>query len=412
MPTELRPITGDEFDDLLGVLSTAFGEDSTPEASEYERRIFELDRSLAAFDGGDIVASAGAYSFELTLPGGVTAPAAGVTWVGVLPTHRRQGILRSMMAHQLADIADRGEALAVLEASEGAIYGRFGYGPASFSVAVDLATRAVRLRPEPGTGGRIRLLDDKAARQVLPQVCEATRRQRPGLIRRSDAYWESYFTDPKDWRGDASARRYAGHADAAGRPDGFVAYRVKETWSESDTLPGNTVIVTDTRAASPETDAALCAYLTEIDLVGKVSLRRRPVDDPLRFRLGDLHHYRVKRMGEGLWVRLVDVAGALALRRYARDETLVLSVRDRCLPANHGCYRLTAGPDGSSCDRVGDAADADLTIDVDALGAAYLGGVSFTVLGAAGRAVGEPAALRRADALFAATPLPFGDLSF
>ena len=127
----LRPITPDEFDAFGEVLTQAFNETTWPaEAKEQERLIFEFDRSLAAFDGDAIVGTAAAYSFQLTVPGGI-AGAAGVTFVSVRPSHRRRGILSAMMRHQLADIVGRGEAIAALFASESGIYGRYGYGCAS-----------------------------------------------------------------------------------------------------------------------------------------------------------------------------------------------------------------------------------------------------------------------------------------
>lgn len=408
---ELRPITDDEFEALLEVLYTSFGEDPWPEAPEYERRYFEVDRGLAAFADGEMVASAGAYSFELTLPGGVTAPAAGVTWVGVLPTHRRRGILRSMMDRQLADIAERGEPLAVLTASEGGIYGRFGYGVAAFDVSVDLATRAVGLRPEPDAGGRMRLLRAESARTVLPGIDDATRRQRPGLIKRSDGYWTSYFTDPSDGRDGASGRYYAVHEDDGGRADGYVAYRIRAAAPGDRGLPGHTVITSEFRAEGPEIEAALCRYLLDIDLVATLTLGRRPLDDPLRFRVTDVHRYRVTSVGDGLWVRLVDIAAALAARRYGADGSIVLGVRDPFRPANDGPYRLEAGREGAGCRRA-PGADPDVSLDVDALGSAYLGGVTFTALAAAGRAAGDRRALLAADALFTSNPLPFADLPF
>ena len=408
---ELRPITEGEFEALHRVISTSFGWESTEDSVAYERRNFEFDRSIAALDGGEMVGSAAAYSFELTLPGGTSVPAAGVTWVGVLPTHRRQGILRSMMEYQLTDVARRGEPLAVLTASEGGIYGRFGYGLATFVASSDLPTRGTTFRPEPEAGGRIRLVDAEAASKLLPEIDEATRLARAGAIRRSEAYWESYFTDPKDWRQGASGRFYAVHQDGGGHPDGFVAYRMRENGSGDGGGPSKTVLAHELRASGPEVEAALCRYLLDIDLVSTVSLLNRPLDDPLRFRLTDVLRYRTKRIDDWLWVRLVDIPAALAARRYATEGTVVFQVRDPFRPANDGCYELEAVPDGATCRRTGEL-EADVSLDVDALGAAYLGGVRFTTLADAGRARGERPALLRADALFTSTPLPFCNLGF
>lgn len=400
---DLRPITEDEFESLHRVLSIAFGEEHkhTDESVEYERR-----------------------TFEMALPGGASIPTAGVTWVGVLPTHRRQGTLRRLMDRQLNDIAERGEAVAVLTASEGGIYGRFGYGLASFAASVELAAKGTRLRPEPDAGGRFRLLTPEAAAKELPVIHDAVRLDRPGSIRRPATFWESWFTDPKDWRDGASERYYTVHLPnsgprpdsgqpGAGQPDGYVAYRIKyPDTGDEDLAAGSTVLGVELRAATPEVEAALVRYLVDIDLVARVRLDRRPLDDPLRYRLDNAHRYRTRHVKDWLWVRLVDLPVALAARRYAVAGRLRLAVRDPFRPANDGIYEVEGGPAGTTCRRIDPGVEPDLWTDVDALAAAYLGGVSFTTLAGAGRAGGDPSALARADAFFAWTPLPFCDQPF
>jgi predicted acetyltransferase len=405
----LRPITTEEFAALHRVLFTAFGEDATPESVEYERIGFEPERSIAAIEDGEFGGSAGAYSFELTLPGGERVPAAGVTWVGVLPTHRRTGLLRSMMVRQLDDIAGRGEPVAVLTASEGSIYGRFGYGAATFYASVDLPTQGTEFLRPPAAPGRIRLVPADAAAKVLPPLLDATRAIRPGMLSRSEAFWEGYLQDPQ-WRRDgASARWYAVHEGAAG-PDGYVAYRVK---GAGEKRGGSTVEATHLHAPDPEVEAALCRYLLDIDLAAKVSFRWRPTDDPLRWRLANQDRYQVRRLGDWLWVRLVDVETALAARRYTTAGILVLEVTDPFRPDRNGTYRLEGGPDGAVCQRVAaPVGGVDVTLQVDALGSAYLGGVSFATLAAAGRVQGDPAAQLRADAMFTWTPPPYCDQPF
>src|SRR5438552_2567081 len=158
----LRPITPDEFDAYCEVPIQAFNDsDRSPELNEHERLVFEFDRSIAAFDGDAIVGTTAAYSFQLTVPGGITG-AAGVTFVAVLPSHRRRGILSAMMRHQLADIAARGEAVAALYASETGIYGRYGYGCASWQLSLTIRRGEGALSPAvtgstgsggPGAGG-------------------------------------------------------------------------------------------------------------------------------------------------------------------------------------------------------------------------------------------------------------------
>jgi len=117
-PYPIRPVSSDEFDGFHAVAMHAFhGSPLSAEGRELVVSRLEFDRSLAAFDGPVQVGTAGAYSFQLSVPGFATLPGAGVTWVGVLPTHRRRGVLSSLMRRQLPEIRDRGEPVAVLWAS-------------------------------------------------------------------------------------------------------------------------------------------------------------------------------------------------------------------------------------------------------------------------------------------------------
>ncbi|MGH9242815.1 MAG: GNAT family N-acetyltransferase [Acidimicrobiales bacterium] len=410
MGYELRPIAPDEFDIFMRRGTTAFGEDDTPELREHDRRFFEFDRSLAAFDGGELVATAGAFTFDLTLPGLTTIPVAGVTWVTVLPTHRRRGLLRQLMDRQLDDFAARNEPVAVLEASESTIYGRFGYGIATQAAKVEIRKESTSLAIPSRAGGRIRLLDPDDAHKVLPGVYDAHRRSLPGALTRNERWWESYFTDPEKLRDGYSVRYDAVHENDAGEADGYAAYRISWNTPAADTL-GSTLRLLSLHSADPEVDAALFEYLLNVDLVGQIESHVRPVDDPLRWRLVDIRRYRMSDVRDWLWVRLLDIPAALGARRYGLEGRLTLEVRDPFRPANDGVYRLDGGPGGATCTRVaGD--DADIRLPVDALGAVYLGGVSFSTLAVSGRLTGSPEVLARADAMFRSTPPPFCDRSF
>jgi predicted acetyltransferase len=388
-----------------------FGDDDSPEVREYERRFFEFDRSLAAFDGGDLVATAGAFSFDLTLPGLTTVPAAGVTWVTVMPTHRRQGILTRFMDLQLDDVAERGEPVAVLTASETTIYGRFGYGIATQSHVVEVPKAGTKLAAPSNASGRIRLLDADAARKVLPGLYDAYRLSCPGALSRNERWWESYLADPEKFRDGYSSRYHAVHENDAGEADGYAIYRLGwGNWTPDQ--PGSTLRLFSIHTADPEVEAALFDYLLTVDLVHKIEALCRPVDDQLRWRLDDFRRYRIKRTNDWLWVRLVDIAGALSARRYSTDGVLTIGLTDPFRPANEGVYRLEGGPDGASCTPAGGSTEADLRLPVEALAAAYLGGVSFSTLAAAGRCAGAPDALLRADAMFRSVPHPFCDRDF
>jgi predicted acetyltransferase len=389
-----------------------FGEESSPEdVIEHERRYFEFDRSLAAFDGGDLVATAGAFTFDLTLPGLATVPAAGVTWVTVLPTHRRRGILRQMMARQLDDVAERGEPIAVLNASEATIYGRFGYGIGTLGAVVEVRKENTQLLSPSRAGGRIRLLDTDEAKKVLPTVYEAYRRNQPGAITCNERWWESFFTDPEKFREGYTSRYYAVHENEAGEADGYAVYRI--SWGKwSPERPGASLKLLRLHTTDPEVDAALFEYMLGVDLMWQLELPVRPADDPLRWRLADFRRYRILRINDWLWIRVLDIPAALAARRYATDDTLTIEVDDTFRPANTGVYRLESGPEGATCERLDDGADADLALGVEVLGAAYLGGTSLATAAAAGRVSGTPRAVARADAMFASSPPAFCDREF
>ncbi len=407
----MRPITDGEFERLIRSAAGTFGEDVSPEAIDHDRRFFELERSLAVFDRGDIVASAGAFSFDLTLPGLATVPAAGVTWVTVRPTHRRQGILRRMMDRQLDDVAAAGEPIAVLIATEATIYGRFGYGIGTRCNVVEIRTEGLGLMPAPRAGGRVRLLEPDDARKVLPGLYDDHRRAQPGALTCNERWWDSYISDPEKLRDGYSSRYYAVHENEAGEADGYAAYRI--SWSSwSPERPGATLRLDRLHTAGPETDAALFDFLLGVDLIWNIELRARPVDDHLRWRLSNFRRYRVMRTNDWLWVRLVDLPAALAARTYSTDDTLTIDVTDPFRPANSGVYRIDGGPEGATCERVDVGVDADLALPVDILGAAYLGGTALATLAAAGWVAGSPEAVARADAMFRSVPAPFCDRDF
>src|SRR5690606_17909744 len=189
----------------------------SPEDEAGAEAVFEPDRSLLIRDGDEIVAHAAAYTRDLTVPGAVL-PAAHVTMVGVAPTHRRQGMLTRLMHRQLAEVP---EPIAVLWASEGRIYPRFGYGMASQRVSLEIETREVRL-PAPATApGRVRTVPADAARPRLRDVYEAVRADRPGLSSRDDRWWGRRLEDPPGHREGATALRVSLH-DSGDGPDGYA----------------------------------------------------------------------------------------------------------------------------------------------------------------------------------------------
>ncbi|GAT84642.1 hypothetical protein STXM2123_5343 [Streptomyces sp. F-3] len=376
-----RVLRQDEWDPWYDTLIRAFG--GVPESAEERqawRSVTEFDRSLGMWDGDACVGTAGAFSFRMTVPGGALVPAAGVTMVSVAATHRRRGLLTSMMRRQLDDVRSWGEPLAVLTASEPAIYGRFGYGTATFQLQAEIDTRRAGLSVPDGTDGvRLRY----AAPAEVLDACEAVYARlvptRPGMLERRAGWERLRLLDPESGRGGASPLQCV-VAERDGEVTGYARYRVEPRWDHAGAE--GTVVLSDLDALDPESGAALWRFLFGIDLTSTLRLRMRPVDDAWQYLVSDIRRCR-PRLRDALFVRLVDVGAALAARTYQTPVDVVFEVTDDFCPWNSGRWRLSGDPKGASCERTSDA--AEVALSVRELGAAYLGGVPLTALAAAGR---------------------------
>jgi predicted acetyltransferase len=398
MDLTLRPIGPDELDAFRAVTGIALGWEPRPEDSAKLQSYFEYDRAVAAADGTRIVGTLGAFSLALTVPGAVV-PTAGTTFVGVLPTHRRRGVLRAMMARHFADVRARGEALAALWASEGTIYGRFGYGIAAYQNR-QVLPRGAAFRGAPPEG-EVRLVDAAEAQHLFPPLYARACGTVPGMFARGDAWWrQRRFYDPPHRRGDASALMLAVHEDRDG-VQGYMKYRRTGRPFVRDP---QRIVIGALVAASAAAHAALWRFASSIDLIGEVEGWNRPADDPLVWLLEDPRALQ-QTVRDALWVRVMDVRAALAARRYAAPGRLVLAVEDELCPWNAGTFALDGGPEGATCTQA--RASPDLVVPIDALGAIYLGGNPLSQLARAGRASGSPAALARADAMFASPRAPW-----
>jgi predicted acetyltransferase len=396
---ELRAITDEEHPAWSRQIGRAFGDDLADDEVAAWRKITELDRTIAAFDAGEIVASAGAFTFDMAVPGGSTLPAAGVTAVSVRSTHRRQGVLTRMMAHQLDDVAGRGEPLAVLTASETPIYGRFGYGLGTQFWGWTVAREGTVIAKPSTATGRIRMIEKDAAEKTLPALRERVWRRSPGEVGWSQERWDDWFRDRKDERSGGSERRYAIHESPSGEADGYVAWNAKPKWERG--LAVGTLRVSHLYGLDDEIETALWEFLLSIDLNGQVLAWDRPVNEPLRWRMADYRRMKVDEVGDHLWVRILDVERALSARELGADDRLVVELTDAFRPAVAGRYAIEPG----SCTRTD--ANADLRMDIRDLGALYLGGISATTLARAARVAGEPDAVQRADRLFASSATPW-----
>jgi predicted acetyltransferase len=339
-------------------------------------------------------------SFQFTVPGAIL-PAAGITSVAVAPTHRRRGVMTALTRRQLNDSRDRGEPLAALFASEAAIYGRFGYGLASFKTELEIerAYTAFASEYEPRS---VRVISKEEALAAYPPVFESVRPHRPGFHDRNEAWWKYNFQELERDREGFNRYLYTLCEGPEGA-DGYLVYRTKQDWSQG--YANGTADVVEMVTANTEAYAALWRYCFDLDLMARTTAWARPVDEPLFQMLAEPRRLRF-RVEDGLWVRLVDVPAALAGRRYVTEGKAVLEVRDSFCPWNEGRYELVGGPDGAACRATN--AEPDLALTAADLAAVYLGGVRFNALRQAGRVIeNRPGAVGRADALFGWDPPPW-----
>ena len=390
----------DEYRAALGVIGHYFA--WQPAAAEVERlaTLMPLERVFAAFDGDQIVGGCGAYPLELTIPGG-RLPCAGVTVVGVLPTHRRQGVMTRLMRSTHRDVRERGEPLAGLWASEETIYGRYGYGLATVCLQIRGDREGIGLRAGlPDREGRVRMVDHEEALVAFPRIYERVRRSQVGSLRRSRDWWEirKLDDDPERRRGGGPLNRVLLELD--GEPAGYALYRVvaireRDEWRQ-------TVRVIEAVGVDPRATREIWRFLLSIDWMNELEVWFLPLDHPLLQIVAHVNELHA-RLGDGLWLRLMDVPTALAARSYATDGRVTIEVAsDPIVRENVGTWTIEGGSAQRSTRR------ADVRLDIQALAAVFLGGTTLTQLAAAER-VEEVArgGLRRADALFRTSAQPW-----
>ncbi len=401
MDYPIRPVTPDEFHALGAANAHGFGVEFRPDLLDARRPIFEFDRSLAAFDGDQICATAGVFSLDMTIPGG-RLPVAGVTWVSVRPTHRRRGLLTAMMRRQLSDIRERGEALAALWASEAPIYGRFGYGLACEGVELHIDRTQTALAHRVPAHGSTRLVTRDQALECWPAVHDRLTERQPGHFRRGPDWWRLRILPEQESPMPGYTSNFLVQYEEDGQVDGYVRYRIKQEYVEGSAA--GTLFVTELTAATDAAYSALWSYVFGVDLIGRIESLWRPIDEPINWMLSDPRRL-IRRTQDTLWARIIDVESALSARRYSAEGRLVFEVRDAFCSWVNGCYELEGGPDGAACRAT--TAPPDITLDADALGTAFLGNAQFPVLKRAGRVMGDDEALRFADAMFGWRPLPW-----
>lgn len=391
--TAVRPITEDEIPAWLTALNIGFlraPESHTPQ--ELKDRSFHIapSRTLAAFDltapaaptAPQPVATFRSFPQELTVVGGRTVPADAISNVTVSPTHRRRGILTRMMAQDLTAAKDRGDVVATLISAEYPIYGRYGFGPATWTAEWTIDVPRTGLDPRwsgPADGGRVDLVDGAAVRALGPALHERLRAAQPGAVDRDERWWRINTGDLRIY-GNWTEPFYAVYRSASGEVEGMVSYEANDSWAMKQ--PQNTADVNWLIATTPAAERALWHYLCSIDWITKVKCGWRAPDDLLPHFFPDPRAVSLTTYADWLWVRILDVVRALEARTYAGTGTLVLDVVDGDGFAG-GRFRLDAGPDGASC--VPTREDADLVLEVGDLATLWLGDESAVRLAALGR---------------------------
>jgi predicted acetyltransferase len=389
-----------DWDDTFRTVSAAFHDDVDEAASAAERAVYEPERALLARRAGEIVGTAAILTRQLGVPGSVV-PAAHVTFVSVVPTARRQGILTLFMRRQFEDIRAAGEPIAVLWASEGRIYQRFGYGLAARKLGLTIEARELSFTVPAGGTGRLREGTPTELRDDLVKIYDEAYALRPGWSERGPRHWDYRLSDLEQWRRGATSLRAVIHEGDQGT-DGYALWRVGRNWTDNG--PNGEVRILELVTTSPEAYTALWRFLLDVDLTRSVTHWSVAEDEPLTYMVNEPRRMGAK-LTDALWVRVLDVAKALAARRYATDISTVIEVTDAQVPANSGRYRLQGSLSSATCESTVD--QPELACDIRALGAAYLGGASLVSLAAAGL-VRElaPGALYRASAAFGWHHLP------
>ncbi len=387
MDIEIRPADESDFPEVARIDGISFGFSPTDEA--IADTFADPPELLVASDGDRLVGVAGHYRFDLTAPGGGQLPVPGVTWVSVLPTHRRRGVLTALMNRLIEGYAAEGAPCAVLMASEGSIYRRFGYGVATTTTKVSIERRLAELRTRADSSA-VEYLTAEAARKRLPELHRRWQRCTPGALSRSEAWWDYLFLDRQYQRDGKSERFHLVH------PDGYVSYRAAEKWT--DGRPESRCLIVDYVTLSRQAHAALWQVLLGMDLFSTIESTRLPVDDPLPFLLTDFRQVRTAASLDGLWLRPVNLPALLAGRRYPVDFEVVLE-------ASGERVRLAGGPDGAECTPTDQP--AQLWLDRAELGSIYLGGYRLHRLHRAGLArLDDPKLLDRVDLAFGTDQAP------
>jgi predicted acetyltransferase len=357
MPITFRTAEESDWEALCHVDGRNFGFGYTPEQIEKARAIHDVSRFELAFDGKEIVAIVGVFSLQVTIPGSRRLPMGGLTWVSTSATHRRQGLLTQLMARSLADVDRRGEPVAMLGASEGGIYERYGFGVATQLRATSIDRRLAQLRPEfRPKAGSVRFVHGGKAQSHVAEVWSRFQRDRVGEVERSEA-WHRFLFDVRATERDGfSPSFYIAHRD------GYAVYRILMQWNNGK--PAHNLDLIEFVATTLDAHAALWHTLLGVDLVGPITSRQVPIDDPLPHLLTNPRALETTTLHDGVWVNVRDVKACFGARTYGTTDRIVVE-------ADGARWAIDGGPEGATCSRV--RSRPDLSVDHASLGAMLLG---------------------------------------
>lgn len=408
-PIQLRTLDPEDLQAYVADMSVGFGGEAHADEAEAERPLIEFDRFISAFAGDQRVGTSGAYSMHLTVPGGEVA-VSGITGVTVRPDRRRRGILRQMIDWLFDDARRHGEPIAVLLASEAAIYHRFGFGMATTATSFSIDRLRTTFREPVELDGRtvIRLVAADEAARTFATIYEQMRPAIPGSLDRPEAKWTNWMVADPEWMRRGEGPKFLAQLEIDGEPRAYAIYRINNDWDV--TGPRSTLSVQEVLGLDPESERALWQWLLSMDLVGTISGRRGPNPHPLQQWLLEPRRLALT-VNDGLWLRILDVAAALEARTYVGSGSLVLELTDDAIDSNAGRWQLSI--DDGRPTVTSTTTEPDLELDIRTLAAVYLGAFRFGDLAAAGKVREcQPGRLATADALFTPPRAPWNATPF
>lgn len=400
---EIRQVRDEEFFRWRIAVRASLGTHTTLDDTVFMRaHRVEIDRLLVCVDGDVMAGSGGADSFDMTLPGGAQVPVAGVAYITTAATHRRRGIHRAIMKRIHDDARDRGDAAAILWASQSGLYGRYGYGNSMpvHNWHIDMRHTDFAFAPD-WTGHYVKAERDEAI-PLMAEAYDRARANRTGMISRTAKRWE-YEVHPVHTKDEFFIVYTEG--------DDALAYaRYTLDFDPDDEFRG-TMHVVEAVAATDEAHAALWRFIFDQELVHEVIAHARPVDDPLVWMLAEPRRLR-RSLTDAIWLKFLDIPSMLENRSYPVEDSLILQVLDEETGGSR-TLAFECGLEGATCRET--SVSPDLVMSETQLAEMYLGAAECSMLADLGMvevAARNPNAAWRADSIFRTSPAGWNPYHF